>query len=194
VLFCAIFLAIMSFTIPIIAAFWWSELTWQNAAVGVVGLAGAVWLFYALKAPDFTAIVYGFAVLMVFLNLAVQRLVLPPVNSVQIWPFAERIGAIIKPGHQVGVYRDRPHHYFNFYSRIRRFEYLGAGPEQVVKFLSGSGPRFILVKKDSLNELKETWRGDLNVVAEQPTVGSRRWFRQSGVWLLLYACNEGCGS
>ena len=136
----------------------------------------------------------GFAVLMVILNLAIQCLVLPAANSVQVRPFAESIGAIIKPGDQVAIYRDRPHHHFNFYSRIRRFEYLGAGKDEVVKFLSGSGPRFILVKKDSLHELKESWRGNLNVVAEQPTVGPRRWLRFSGGWLLLSACNVGCES
>jgi 4-amino-4-deoxy-L-arabinose transferase-like glycosyltransferase len=186
------FVAALGIALPFVAAFQWPELALQNVAVGVAGVIGALWLLYALKQHHYQIVALGFAALMIVINLLVQGLVLPPVNRLQVRPFAESMQAILKPESAVGVYLYHlpPFREFNFYSRVKRIQVLD-GPNDVINFLSRPGPRFILVTERRRDQVEKLWHGELKPVLAQGGGGLGWWFPSSGRWLLLSSCS-GC--
>jgi 4-amino-4-deoxy-L-arabinose transferase-like glycosyltransferase len=185
------FLAAAGLALPVVALMHWPDLVWRSGAVGFVLLAGAAWLVSALKKHDYGAVTSGLAVLMIATNVLVQSLVLPATNWLQGRPFAERVGALVGPGAQVGIYNRTPIQDFNFYSRIKRFQTLRT-PKDVTEFLNQPGPRYVLMTKRGARKLQDTWSGELNIVFTQAAGGGKWWFPASGRWMILYSCNEQC--
>ena len=191
---CCFLLSLAGVAVPVAAAFGWPDLAWPMAIFGVALVGGALGLLYAMRNQNYRAVVCGLALLMIGINLLAQKLILPSGNWLQGRPFAEEIGAIIKPDSRVGIHKTGSYrllYNFNYYSRIRRFEIL-RGPKDVMEFLSGPGPRFIVTTRRAASRIKQIWQGDLNLVAEQPAGGPKRWFPLEERWLLLYSCNGGC--
>ncbi|HEY2986684.1 MAG TPA: hypothetical protein VGL11_03095, partial [Candidatus Binatia bacterium] len=171
----------------------WPELTWRTGAVGAGFIAGALWLVYALRQRDYSAVAVGLAALLILTNTLVQALVLPSANWLEGRPFAEKVGAVVPPGAPVAIYNRTPLQDFNFYSRIKRFEVL-TKPKEVSQFLNKPGPRFVLMTRRNAQKIQETWPNGLNVVFSQAAGGGKWWFPGSGRWLILYSCNERCDS
>jgi len=191
-IFCSCFIVIASVVGTAVAAWQWPDIAWKVGVVGFGLVVTAAWLMYALRNRNYCSATFGLAMLLVVPNLFIQGLVLPTANRLEGRPFAEEIGAVIKPGSQVAIYERKPFYDFNFYSRIQRFEVLKKLPE-LQAFLSRPGDRFLLIRRRRLGHIQDRWP-DLKVVSTQPVGGSQWWFPLSGRWLLLYSCNGACES
>jgi 4-amino-4-deoxy-L-arabinose transferase-like glycosyltransferase len=189
------FIAVLGAALPVVAAFQGPELIVQNLAVGLAGILGAMWLLYELKRRNYPALAFGFAALMTVINLLVQGLVLPPVNALEVRPFAEGIQSFFKPDSVIGVYlyHQPPFREFNFYSRVERIEILRS-PDDAKKFLRAPGPRFILITRRRLNEIRKILPSELKPLLTQGGSGLHWWFPSSGRWMLLYSCSGSCES
>jgi 4-amino-4-deoxy-L-arabinose transferase-like glycosyltransferase len=187
------FLGFAGFVLPVGVAVYWPDLTSRALVLSATGIIGALGLFYARRNRNYAALIFGFAGLMVVINLLVQGLFLPPVNQLQTRPFAERIRDIVKPDQEMGIYLYHlpPMRDFNYYSRVKRIESLEE-PAHAVKFLSKPGAKFILVSRRRMRQLKEIWHGELTPVLTQATGGPVWFFPPSGRWLLLRSCNGAC--
>jgi hypothetical protein len=148
-----------------------------------------------LKRRDYPALAFGFAALMTVINFLVQGLVLPPVNALEVRPFAEGIQSFFKPDSVIGVYlyHQPPFREFNFYSRVERIEILRS-PDDAKKFLRAPGPRFILITRRRLNEIRKILPSELKPLLTQGGSGLHWWFPSSGRWMLLYSCSGSCES
>ncbi|MGH7770516.1 MAG: ArnT family glycosyltransferase [Candidatus Binatia bacterium] len=192
-IFCCCFVIVAAITGTVVAAVQWRELVWKTAAVGLGLSAAAVLLLYASRIRNYAAATFIFAALLIVPNLLIQGSVLPAANWLEVRPFAEKIGAAVKPGAEVGIYERKAFLDFNFYSGIKRFELL-LKPKDAAKFLSRPGARYLLARKRSLPKLQENWKGKLQVVLTQDAGGSEWWFPPSGRWVLLHSCSGGCES
>jgi 4-amino-4-deoxy-L-arabinose transferase-like glycosyltransferase len=190
---CCCFLVVAGIALPVVASLQWHDQTWRTGAVGAGFIVGALWLAYAMRNRDYSAVAFGLAVLIIVTNTLVQSLVLPAANWLEGRPFAEKVGDLVSPGAQVAIYSRTPLQDFNFYSRIKRFEVLRK-PKEVTEFLSRPGPHFLLLTKRNARKIQETWPGDLNVVFTQAAGGGKWWYPPSGRWLLLHSCNGKCES
>ena len=187
------FRAVAGFVFPIAAHFTWPEMILRSGALGSLFVVAALSLFYALKHTNYPAVVLGFGILMSAISALIQGLVLPSVNVIQVRPFAEKLRTVIKPGSDVGIYAGGHSHDLNFYSAIKRFEELGRY-EELTRFLTGPGPKFILVRGRKIGALKEYWRSKLDVVLEQTSGGGGVWLPEGPQWVLLLSCNQECDS
>ncbi|HEY2988236.1 MAG TPA: glycosyltransferase family 39 protein, partial [Candidatus Binatia bacterium] len=64
-IFCCGFLIVAGIALPVVASFQWPELTWRTGAVGAGFIAGALWLVYALRQRDYSAVAVGLAALLI---------------------------------------------------------------------------------------------------------------------------------
>jgi 4-amino-4-deoxy-L-arabinose transferase-like glycosyltransferase len=185
------FLGFIGIAAPVVAARDLPDLSGQIALFGFITVAAAVGIVYALRKRNYRAVVGGFAALLLVADLQIQALIFPSLNRLEIRPFAEQVGALVKPGVQVGIFQSRSLHDFNFYSRIKRFEVLNR-PKDLVEFLSRPGPRFVLARERSMRAIKRTWRGDLTpALAHRPNASG--WFTNTFPrWVLLYSCTSEC--
>jgi 4-amino-4-deoxy-L-arabinose transferase-like glycosyltransferase len=193
IVFFCYFLAVGGAGAPLLVAFFEPEMTLEVTVFGLTGLAGALGLLYALRAQNLYAAIFGMAGLMVVFNLVVQGIVLPPFNKLELRPFAERVGEIVKSNGHAGIFHGRPIHDFNFYSGIKKFEELTRGRD-AVKFLNTPGANFILLTQRRIARIEKNAQGHFHVVLKQPTAGLRWWFPDVGRWVLVYSCKEACGA
>jgi hypothetical protein len=193
VMFCCCFVLVAAITGTVIAAVQWPEMVWRTAAVAFGLSAAAALLLCVLRTRNYAAATFVFAALLIVPNLFIQGSVLPAANWLEVRPFAEKVGAAVKPGTEAGIYERKPFFDFNFYSGIKRFELL-LKPKEASRFISRPGARYLLAKKRSLPRIQENWDGELRVVLTQDAGGSKWWFPPSGRWVLLYSCNGGCES
>lgn len=189
------FILFMGIALPCVAAFQGPDLFLQNLAVGSVGILGSVWLLYELKRRNYPALAFGFAAMMTVINLLVQGLVLPPVNALQVRPFAESIPQFVKADSEIGVYlyHQPPFREFNFYSRLEKLHVL-QNPEDARNFLRAPGPRFILSIRRRVNEMRKMSPGEMKPLLTQSDGGLKWWFPSSTRWVLLYSCVASCDS
>jgi 4-amino-4-deoxy-L-arabinose transferase-like glycosyltransferase len=189
------FIIVMGIALPIVAALQGPDLIFQNLAVGLAGVLGAMGLLYELKRRNYPALAFGLASLMTVINLLVQGLVLPPVNAREVRPFAENMRSFLKPDSVIGVYlyHQPPFREFNFYSQMERFQILQS-PDAAENFLRQPGPRFILITRRRVNEIRKMSATELKPLLTQGGGGLEWWFPPSGRWVLLYSCSASCES
>ena len=123
-LFCSCFIIVTAITGTVVATVQWRDIVWKTGAVALGLSAAALCLLYALRIRNYAAATFIFAALLIVPNLFIQGSVLPATNWLESRLFAEKIGAVVKPGTEVGIYQRKPFHDFNFYSGITRFEIL----------------------------------------------------------------------
>jgi hypothetical protein len=192
-LFCSCFIIVTAIMGTLVMAVQWRDIVWKTGAVALGLSAAALFLLYASRTRNYAAATFIFAALLIVPNLFIQGSVLPSTNWLESRPFAEKIGAVVKPGTEVGIYQRKPFYDFNFYSGIKRFEIM-LKPKDVPEFLRRPGARYLLATKRNLPRIQENWAGELKVVLTQDTGGSKWWFPPSGRWVLFYSCNGGCES
>ena len=170
---------------PIIAVSLWPFVLAPAVVLSCAVASVAVWVFYSSKRSNDHALICGFAVFAIVINLLLQGHLFPVLNSINGRPFAAKIGALAhrQSDSRVAIYDTDTIHKFNYYSKIRRFESLKTG-EDVRNFLDASGPKFILVRDKRVKHVKEAWPENLDIVLTGITAEEH--------WVLLYSCNAEC--
>jgi 4-amino-4-deoxy-L-arabinose transferase-like glycosyltransferase len=185
-------IAISGLALPLLALYQLPEVKWHYAGFGVLAVAGAAWVFDALRRWNHGAVVTRLAVLLLIVDLHIQGFIFPIYNRFQTRPVAERLGAIAKPGDGVAIYRTEPlQNYFNFYSGINYIEHIGS-QEGLSDYLSRPGPRFLLVKQRNVERLQKSMDKNLTLIpVHQPS--AKGWFSRSFPrWVLFYSCVTAC--
>jgi 4-amino-4-deoxy-L-arabinose transferase-like glycosyltransferase len=154
-------------------------------ALAIAALVFSICFYSASKRSNDVALICGFAMLPIIVNFLLQGLLFPSLNPMHGRRFAEKIGALAngQAGVRLALASNTRINFFNYYAGIKRFETLN-GREDVVKFLSGPRPTYILVRQGGLKQLKEVWQGDLSLVLTGTTV--------RGDWLVLSPCTHNC--
>jgi hypothetical protein len=151
--------------------------------IGIVLVTIAVWLFWATKKRDYHSLIAGLALLMIATNALIHIFIFPEFNKLKIRSFAERVGALVEPGSDVGMYRSAMSYKFNFYSQIKRLEKLES-PEDIETFLSTGDAKYILTRQRFESEIRSVSQNSLQLALAE-TIGRERW-------MLLSWCKQGC--
>jgi hypothetical protein len=148
----------------------------------LVGLAMA--LFFIARRRVYAAIVAGFTVFPLVVNLVLQSLIFPSLNPLQFRPLAERVGAVLAAASQgrLAIYQHKNTYDFNYYSRTKKFEILGAGASLRTVF-DRPGQQFLLLRSKDLKSLQKQTKDPYIVLAENMGPGQ---------WVLLSLCNGEC--
>jgi len=176
----------MSASGPFVAT---SQFHWVDTAIvalSVIGIALviiAAWLFWAARMQNYPLLISGFAALMIVGNLLIHILVFPAFNKLKARSFAERMGRLVEPGSEVGLYKSAMAYKFNFYSRIKRFEKLDH-PGDIETLFNKNGPTYILARQRFVGEIRSVSQNKFQLILVE-TVGRDRW-------ALLSSCNQGC--
>lgn len=118
-------------------------------------------------------------------NLILQLHLFPTLNAVNVRPIAERVGLVVgaNPESKVAIYSNRRLNYFNYYSKIRRFE-LARGGSETARFFNAEKPQFLLLKNKHAEAISQKTKLPLEVILES-SIGPDRW-------VLLSGCKIGC--
>jgi 4-amino-4-deoxy-L-arabinose transferase-like glycosyltransferase len=185
-------IAISGLVLPLLALYQIPEVKWHYAGFGVLAVAGAAWIFDALRRWNYGAVVARLAILLLVVDLHIQGFIFPIYNRFQTRPVAEKLGAIVKPGDGVAIYQTDPlDNYFNFYSGINHIEHIES-QQGLAEYLSRPGRRFLLVKQRTVERLQKSIDRNLTLIAiHQPS--AKGWFSRSFPrWVLFYSCVTAC--
>lgn len=185
-------IAICGVVLPLVAFYQLPEVKSHYAGFGILAVAGAAWIFDALRRWNYGAVVARLVILLLVVDLHMQGFIFPIYNGFQTRPMAERLRTIVKPGDGVAIFQSDPlDNYFNFYSGIKHIEHIDS-QEGLSEYLSRPGGRFLLVKRRKIETLQKSTDINLTFVAiHQPS--AKGWFAKSFPrWVLFYSCVSAC--
>jgi 4-amino-4-deoxy-L-arabinose transferase-like glycosyltransferase len=185
-------IAISGVALPLLAFYQLPEVKWHYAGFGILAVAGAAWIFDALRRRNYGAVVARLVILLLVVDLHIQGFIFPIYNRFQTRPVAEKLGAIVKPGDSVAIYQtELLDNYFNFYSGINHLEHIES-QQALSEYLSRPGRRFLLVKQRTVERLQKSMDGTLtSIPVHQPS--AKGWFSKSFPrWVLFYSCVTAC--
>jgi hypothetical protein len=168
-------IAICGVVLPLLAFYQLPEVKSHYAGFGILAVAGAAWIFGALRRRNYGAVVARMVILLLVVDLYIQGFIFPVYNRFQTRPVAERLGTIVKPGDGVAIFQSDPlDNCFNFYSGIKHIEHIDS-QEGLSEYLSRPGGRFLLVKQRKVETLQKSTDRNLTFVAiHQPS--AKCWF------------------
>jgi 4-amino-4-deoxy-L-arabinose transferase-like glycosyltransferase len=185
-------IAVSGIAFPLIAFYQIPEVRWHYAGFGILAVAGAAWVFDALRRGNYGAVIARLVILLMVVDFHMQGFIFPIYNRFQSRPVAERLRTVVKPGDGVAIFQADPlDNYFNFYSGIKLIEHIDS-QEGLSEYLSRPGGRFLLVKQRNAERLKKSSDKSLTLVAiRQPS--AQGWFSKSFPrWVLFYSCVSAC--
>ena len=157
-------------------------------ALAITAIVFSACFYFAAKRSNYVALICGFTILPVIVNIVLQGLLFPSLNALHGRGFAEQLGTLGRGQTEVPIVlaASTRVNFFNYYSGIDRFETMEKG-EDMIRFLSRrEGPIYILGREGKLSDLKELLRGDFSVVLTGTTV--------RGNWTVLSPCVDGCNA
>jgi len=173
----------------------WDQLLEAKGHVTVFGalvVAGAVWVFAALRRWNYRGVVTRVAILVLVADLQMQGFIFPVLNRLETRPLAEKLRAVAKPGDRVGIFETETlRNHFNFYSGFEYIEPIRL-EQDLSEFFSRPGSGFVLVRQRTIERLQKRMNENLTLISvHQPQ--ARGWFASSFPrWAILYSCTAEC--
>jgi len=180
---CLLFL-LLGVGLPVVMWYRWPFIAPSVAICSVVMSSVAVAIVYGWKRHGNLGLLAGYAAYSLLANLLLQSVIFPELNKRKLRPLAEKVGMALaaNPGSQLVIFNHRIAHEFNYYSRIKKIEFLDLGSAGAI--LDQPGRQFVLLKSKDMVRVARLPLRDPQVVFHG-AVGVEPW-------VLMFSCKEDC--
>jgi 4-amino-4-deoxy-L-arabinose transferase-like glycosyltransferase len=185
VIFFCFLLAFGGISGPVVVAYKWPFLAPSVTALGLAVVILAAAFFFLWRLRGCRSLIAGFAAFPVAVNLLLQSLVFPDLNTLKLRGLAEKVGAVVasSPAARFAVYEHNIFRGLNYYSGVKNIEIL-YHRGQVMNFLDLPGSQLLLLRRDDYTELSRILLKTFYVVLAG-NIGPEQW-------VVLSSCKEGC--